>query len=157
MHNGLSLIDRKYFFLVVIGAFFTWSCSDVQERNKPEKLLSQNEMVKIYTDMLLLDAVYRTNPEKFKIYNLEPTAHIYNKFDIDSLTLAQNMNYYNLDFETNSEIYEKVRSNIERHKQIIDSIDQVKDSLRRQKQKLKNVKINDSITLPKTQIKAEKK
>mgnify|MGYP006311782013 CR=1 FL=1 len=113
-------------------------------------------MIEIYTDMLMLDGVYRTNPKKFESYKLEPTTHIYNKFDVDSLTLAQNMSYYNLDFEANSEIYEQVRYNIERKKQFIDSIDQVKDSLRRQN-KLQKAKIKDSITKSKDLLKVEKK
>lgn len=157
MQNGLSLIDKKHIILLLLVSFFMCSCSDVQERNKPEQLLSQDKMVKIYTDMLMLDAVYRTNPKKFKSYELEPTAHIYNKFDIDSLTLAQNMNYYNLDFETNSEIYQEVRENIERKKGIIDSIDQVKDSLRRVKQESQKAEINDSVALQKDLIKEDKK
>jgi hypothetical protein len=157
MQNGLSLIDRAYLVFLVLAVYLVWSCSDVQKRTEPEHLLSQEEMTEIYTDMLMLDAVYRTNPKKFESYQLEPTAHIYNKFDIDSLTLAQNMSYYNLDFEANSEIYEQVRKNIERKKQLIDSLDNIKDSLRREKRKLQKTKIKDSVALQKDLIKADKK
>ena len=89
------------------------SCNDVQERQKPDKLLPESQMVDIYTDMVLLDAVSRSVSKKFKSYNLESSEHIYNKYKIDSTTLAKNMTYYNLEFETNAEIYKKVSENIE--------------------------------------------
>ncbi|WP_445159304.1 DUF4296 domain-containing protein [Mesohalobacter salilacus] len=151
----MSLIDRKHILVFALIIFVVWSCSDVQKRPKPDKLLSQDKMVNIYTDMLILDGVYRTNPKKFETYGLEPTEHIYNKFDIDSLTLAQNMSYYNLDFEVNSEIYEQVQKNIEAKKQILDSISQVKDSLKRLEREAKKPKLKDSIPLSKKIMKAD--
>ena len=88
-------------------------------------------MVEIYTDMVLLDAVNRSVSKKFKSYNLEPSEHIYNKYKIDSTTLADNMGYYNLEFETNAEIYKKVSENIEERKTYTDSVVQLKDSLKK--------------------------
>ncbi len=155
MRNALNLIDRKYIWFLTLVIFVAGSCSDVQKRTKPDTLISQDKMVEIYTDMLILDGVYRTNPKKFETYGLEPTEHIYNKFEIDSLTLAQNMNYYNLDFEVNSEIYEQVQKNIETQKQIIDSISQVKDSLKRLEHEAKKPKLKDSIPLSKKIMKAD--
>ncbi|QTY26741.1 DUF4296 domain-containing protein [Flavobacterium sp. CS20] len=155
MHNALNLIDRKYICVLTLAIFVVWSCDDVQKQTKPDKLLSQDKMVEIYTDMLILDGVYRTNSKKFETYGIEPTEHIYNKFDIDSLTLAQNMNYYNLDFEANIKIYEQVQKNIEAQKQIIDSIDRVNDSLRRLKTETRKPMLKDSISLSKKMMKVD--
>jgi hypothetical protein len=152
MHNALNLIDRKYICVLTLAIFVVWSCSDVQKQTKPDKLLSQDKMVEIYTDMLILDGVYS---KKFETYGIEPTEHIYNKFDIDSLTLAQNMNYYNLDFEANIKIYEQVQKNIEAQKQIIDSIDRVNDSLRRLKTETRKPMLKDSISLSKKMMKVD--
>ena len=144
MHNAWSLtgLNKAVSFSVLIGIMV--SCSDVQEREKPDKLLPKSKMVEIYTDMVLLDAVNRTNAKKFKNIGLEAPEHIYNKFDIDSTTLADNMSYYNLDFEANAEIYEQVRENIENRKEHIDSIVKLKDSLKK-REKQKNLKLNDSL------------
>lgn len=120
------------------------SCSDVQKRQKPDKLLTESQMVEIYTDMVLLDAVSRSVSKKFKSYNLEPSEHIYNKYKIDSTTLADNMAYYNLEFETNAEIYKKVSENIEKRKTYIDSVVQLKDSLKKIEQQ-KKLKLKDSL------------
>jgi len=155
MQNGLSLIDRKNIRVFALIIFVVWSCSDVQKRTKPKKILSQDEMVDIYTDMLLLDGIYRTNPKKFDTYDLKPTAHIYNKFNIDSLTLVQNMEYYNLDFEANSKIYEQVQKNIEQKKTLVDSINKIKDSLAKLKRNKLKTKLKDSVPLSKKMIKID--
>jgi len=151
------LTDKIKIFFPLLIIFLIMSCSDVQKRQEPDKLLSKDEMVKIYTDMVLLDAVYRTNPRKFNAFELEASEHIYNKFKIDSTTLSQNIEYYNLDFETNAEIYERVKINVEERKQNLDSIEKMRDSLKEVQRQKEKSQLNDSVTLPKKLIKAESK
>jgi hypothetical protein len=116
---------------------FLLSCSNVQEREEPDNLLSKDKMIAIYTDMIFLDAAQRSSPDEFKTYELKPSEHIYNKYKIDSTTLNENITYYNLDFETNAEIYEKVKQNITKRNVVIDSISKLRDSLKKMEKKIK--------------------
>ena len=145
MRNAWNLTETYRFFTISILAIILLSCSNVQERKKPDYLLSKQQMIEIYTDMLLLDAINRTNIKKFQSLGLETSQHIYNKFDIDSITLAENMNYYNLDFETNAEIYKQVRLNIEKRKEYMDSLTKRRDSLKKLEKKEREIQINESL------------
>ncbi len=146
MRKGLNLIDLKRYLLLYVLFCGIISCSDVQERQEPKNLLSEKQMVEIYTDMILLDAVKRTNPKNFKSYSLKASEHIYNKYGLDSTSLAENMNYYNLDFETNAEIYSKVSESVEKRKAYIDSVVHLRDSLKKL-EKAKKLSPKDSATL----------
>lgn len=145
MLNALSLIDLKNILPIAFLIGFFLSCSDVQERQEPEKLLSKDKMVEIYTDMILLDAMQRSNPKNFKTYELKSSEHIYNKYKIDSITLSQNIAYYNLDFEANIDVYEKVRLNIVQQDEKIDSISKIRDSLKKVETNKKRARLKDSI------------
>ncbi len=146
MQNVLNLTG-KYILLcfgVLVSAAFM-GCSDVQKREKPENLIPKDKMVDIYTDMIILDALDRTSPRTLKSFEIEVSDHILKKFDIDSSTLAQNIAFYNLEFEANQEIYDAVTRNINHKKDEIDSIVNVRDSLKKEELKLKNKTKNDSI------------
>ena len=146
MRNAWNLIETYNLFIIFFSACILLSCTDVKEKKIPENLLSQQQMIDIYTDMTFLDATYRTNYKEFKSYNLSAPEHIYNKYNIDSITLAENMYYYNLDFEANNEIYKQVYDNIENKKNYFDSIVKLRDSLKKMKtQKTKDLKLKDSI------------
>lgn len=149
MQNALSLTGLKKIVTIFVCLSVLISCSDVQEREEPDKLLSKDKMIEVYTDMILLDALRRSNPVNFKSYELKASEHIYNKFDVDSTTLSQNIKYYNLEFEANSDIFEQVKLNIEQKNEIYDSITKVRDSLKRLKTKKKKAISVDSVELNK--------
>lgn len=152
----MNLTDFKNILLLVIFTSLVMACTNVQERQEPENLLSEDKMVEIYTDMILLDAAERSNPRNFKTYELKTSEHIFNKFNIDSTTLSQNIAYYNLDFEANDDIYEKVRLNLAQRDEVIDSVSKVRDSLKKVEANKKKARIIDSIK-PKTLIKQQAK
>ncbi len=164
MQNALSLIELKRQIIISCCLlFFIGGCSDVQKQEVPEKIIPEDKMIDIYTDMIILDALDRTSPMVLKSNDISVSEHIINKFNIDSVTLAQNIQYYNLEFETNAEIYERVTKKIERKKEVLDSIEKVRDSLRKEEmQNLKKLedsvsgKKKDSIITPKEQIKFKK-
>lgn len=146
MQNVLNLTDRHlFFYAVVFWLLLFFSCSNVQEREVPEKLIPKEKMIDIYTDMVILDALERSSPQKLNSYGVETSEHIYNKYNIDSITLAQNIEYYNFEFDTNIEIYDQVTENIDTKKNRIDSIIQLKDSLKKEEKKQNNKMLRDSI------------
>ena len=144
----MNSTEPKRLILFLLFMTFTLSCSNVQERKEPDNLLSKDKMIEIYTDMIFLDAAQRSSPDEFKTYELKPSEHIFNKYKIDSTTLNENITYYNLDFEANAEIYEKVKQNITKRSEAIDSISKLRDSLKRiENNKIK--KLKDSTQLNK--------
>ena len=149
MHNGLSLIGRNIGILTVLLSLCA-ACSNVQERSVPERILSEEQMVEIYTDMMILDAVKRSSGKIYKSYDLTAQQHIYNKFNVDSILLKENIDYYNLEFEANIRIFEKVNERMNMKKDYFDSINKIKDSISKLKQKTKRDSLKKKIN-PKVQ------
>ncbi len=118
-----------------------FACSDVQDRDVPERLLSENEMVEVYTDMMIIDAINRTNAKIYNEFGIDINEHMFNKYNIDSTTLVKNIAYYNLEFDANVRIFERVNENILGKKNYFDSINRRADSL----EKLAKEKKRDSV------------
>lgn len=144
MHSVLSLTGKHISCLVIIVMSFV-ACSDVQKKKIPERILSEDEMVEIYTDMMVLDAINRSNTKLYSAYEIGVDEHIYNKFKIDSTILKDNIDYYNLEFEANIRIFERVNENMNRKKEVFDSINKVQDSLNKIKIEQKRDSIKKSL------------
>lgn len=97
--------------LLAIVALSVLSCKkDVAE--KPEHLISENEMTDILYDMSLLQAMKSYNTVTLSEKGIDSRTYIYKKYKIDSLTLAKNHEYYAADLEKYDEITKKVTSRI---------------------------------------------
>lgn len=108
---------RKFLRLVIISLLFS-SCyhENKPEVVVPERLLSEEEMVLIMTDLQLAEGVITYNRlqklsrnSKFKdsVYNLVLTNY---KISLDEL--ISNFDYYNSDPQKMELLYEKVLSNL---------------------------------------------
>lgn len=141
----MNLKDRHNIYVFgLLLSIIVFSCSDVQNHPEPDNLLPKEKMIDIYSDMILLDAIHRSNPKSLESFGIEVSEHLKNKYNIDSTTLVQNIEYYNFQFETNIEIYEKVSENIESRKVIIDSIVKQRDSLEKDERKRVKENLKDS-------------
>ncbi|MGM0635250.1 MAG: DUF4296 domain-containing protein [Bacteroidota bacterium] len=124
----MKLVTPKLIVLIFLGMTLT-ACQDLKSPEKPEKLIPEDKMSKILTDLVLMDASMSVNFSKFKKTKLEPNQFIYDKYQVDSLTLLENIRYYNSDFENNQKIYERVKENLELKRTRFDSIKSAQDSL----------------------------
>lgn len=137
----------KYFwFLGLILIVFLASCQSVDEVEKPKVLLSKSEMKALVYDMVLLDAASGSNEKRLEELDIDMLEFLSKKYKIDSSDLQQNMLYYNMSFDDNYEIYEKVKDSIEKLEKVYDSISKIRDSLKRIEKKRKLDK--DSIKKP---------
>lgn len=116
---------------------FAWlliivSCQNIDTAEKPENLLSKEKMEEVLTDMIILDAIISVNQNKIEEHQIDVTNFIYTKYNIDSLTLAQNISFYNENYEINNAIYDSVKVNIEQLKNQLEVDKKVKDSLQKE-------------------------
>jgi hypothetical protein len=85
--------------------------------------------------MVLLDASYGVNEKKSEDMNLDMLEFLSNKYKVDSLQIKLNIEYYNIKFDDNLEIYEAVKDSIERlDKLYVDRTKEI-DSLKKIKSK----------------------
>lgn len=118
-----------------MGLVFITSCQNVEKIEKPEKLLSKSEMKDLLYDMVLLDAASGVNEKRLKDLDIKMFDFLSKKYKLDSIELKQNIQYYNMKFDDNFEIYEQVKDSISRLEQSYDSITKARDSLKKLERK----------------------
>ena len=122
-------------YLLFICIFLLPGCQKIENVEKPDKLLNKSEMKGLIYDMVLLDASYGVNEKKSEDMNLDMLEFLSNKYKVDSLQIKLNIEYYNIKFDDNLEIYEAVKDSIERlDKLYVDRTKEI-DSLKKIKSK----------------------
>jgi len=91
-------------------------------------------MEEILYESILINAAQGYNIAKLKLIGLKPETYVYDKFDIDSATYAQNIAYYTTDIDAYKAMNTKVLDRIKAQLAVDDSIEtterKLKDSLR---------------------------
>lgn len=109
------------------------SCQTADETKKPDNLLSKDQMVLILSDIAVLKTANDVNTNRLSKFIESPFDYVTQKYQVDSLTIAQNIEYYNFQFNDNLTIYKRVEENIKKRKEKIDSINTLIDSLKNNK------------------------
>lgn len=90
---------------IIIAAITLAACGGP---DKPEKLLTEQEMENIMYDISMLQAIRSFAPQKLTDNNVNAHTYIFKKYKIDSLTLAQNQLYY----AQNLDAYKKIQKSV---------------------------------------------
>ena len=80
--------------VTLVFVFLICSCDRSFKAPKPEKLIEESIMEEILYDAKLISAARSKNFKKTKDSNVVADQYIYHKYNIDSLTLKQNLDYY---------------------------------------------------------------
>lgn len=128
----------RYFIYISLVLFIC--CQSADKVKKPDHLLSEEKMVNILSDLAILKSANDVNSERLSKFIEDPFGHITKKYQVDSLTLEKNIEYYNFQFNKNLSIYKKVQEKIANRKSKLDSIEKVMDSLKKQEIKEDNNK-----------------
>jgi len=132
-------IKLIFLLLIAFGA-----CQDVNNAPKPNHLIPEDKMVNLLVDLQKVDAVISKNKNYFEIRNVKAKDLIFEKYQVDSLQVAESSNYYAENFTTNIRIYEKVILKLEAEKKVIDSLyDEQNQAI--QDSKIKGKKKADSL------------
>jgi hypothetical protein len=122
-------------YLVFTCTVLLTGCQKIENVEKPDKLLNKSEMKGLIYDMVLLDASYAVNEKKSEDMSLDMLEFLSNKYQMDSIQIKLNIEYYNIRFDDNLEIYEAVKDSLERlDKLYVDRTKEI-DSLKKIKSK----------------------
>ena len=126
----------KYIFLIAFSTLFTF-CTSNTILEKPEDLLTKDEMVNILTDILIANGATRyNNIEMERDVNYFPL--VYDKHKIDSTQFKNSSRYYASKIDDYDEILIQVQKNLNDLKEIYEKELLEKDSLLRNKIPEKN-------------------
>lgn len=102
-------------YTILFAALLLFACGENVE--KPERLLEKDEMVNIFYDLTLLQAIKSYQPKILIDNKVEAKEYVYRKYDIDSTVFAQNHRYYASRLEDYTEIQDKVNERIKKEKE----------------------------------------
>lgn len=101
--NKLPLVFLAIFTLML-------SCKDTVVP-KPKKLIDENQMEDIIYDLSLLDAIKSQGYSNKQNYP-STTVFLKKKYNIDSVTFANNSKYYAADIKNYKKMYERVKERL---------------------------------------------
>ena len=133
---------KTAFLLVII--VFLMSCENL-EMKKPSNLISENQMVEILYDVVLINSAKNVNKQLLEKNIKNPEAYIYKKHNIDSLQFVESNAYYTFKSDIYKSIYEKLELKLTtqktEHEALVKEKKRIKDSIRKSKQpKIDNTK-----------------
>lgn len=120
----------KVFLIVCVFC----SCQNIEEIKKPDNLIPEDKMVEVLTELNLLNSAKNYNKRILEETGIQPDKYLYNKYDIDSLQLAESTTYYAKKYDEFDGIYQKVKQNLEAMKKKLEVIreeeQRIEDSIR---------------------------
>ncbi len=118
--------------------FTVISCYKYNAPEKPERLISKDEMVNILVDLKLMSSVSGKDKKVLDSANIKTQAYIFNKYNIDSTQFANNNAYYAYNIEDYQDIYSKLKDSLNKLKVLYDGI--LKEEKRVEKHKKDSIK-----------------
>ena len=143
-----------YKYLSILLIILLLGCNE-KTVEKPENLISKDQMAEILYDLAIINAAKKTNPVRLEYRNIEVMPFIFEKYGIDSTQFVQSDIYYASIPSEYEAIYQTVESRLALEKSIFDenkarvsdSVRQVADEQRR-KLKEQKIKRKEQDTLP---------
>ncbi|OIQ21691.1 MAG: hypothetical protein BM557_02520 [Flavobacterium sp. MedPE-SWcel] len=135
---------KKIAFLVLMSLSL-FACKKGEEKiEEPKPLLSEDKMVDVLYDVNMLQSMQSFKPKTLADNKVDPVTYVYNKYDIDSATFAENHIYYASQLDVYERIHKRVSERVKKEKEAIEEILEAEakaDSI--EKAKEEEIKIKD--------------
>ena len=134
----------KLLFLVLV----LFSCEKQTRPDKPDDLLSKQEMSNILYDMIIINSAKGSSMKTLQENGVDPDRYVLEKYNIDSTRFVNSNTYYAYDFEDYREILISIEERIKKEQEEYqDLLEEEKiaskkriDSLKKKKPKDKKTK-----------------
>jgi len=121
--------------LLIIVFLAVLSCTNVERPEKPDAFIDEDKMIDILYDVSIIRSLKTYNINEMRTLDIRPESYIYDKYDIDSTQLADNISYYAVDFNEYAAMWEKVRERLAAKQEEVEEEITKGDSLQRVKSK----------------------
>ncbi|MEJ6792798.1 MAG: DUF4296 domain-containing protein [Lacinutrix sp.] len=134
---------KKKHFLFLIILLILSSCYKVEKPNKPENLISEDNMVNVLVDMAIMSSAKGVNKSNIEKNGIVPDAYIYKKNNIDSITFVESNAYYAFDIKKYDAIYLRVKDSLSVLREKYKAIDTKEKKEKETKDSINRAKINE--------------
>ena len=104
---------------------------------KPDKFLDEKQMENLLYDLAVLESMKVSQAQKLDSLQFNSQQFIYKKYQIDSITLAQNMVYYGSFPKEYDTIVKKVEKSIKLQRDSIDKVINTPKDVKKEEQLIK--------------------
>lgn len=127
---------KKIICLIALSVLLV-SCKE-KPVEKPEKLIDKEMMEDILYDLAILQASvnYKT---KIISNSIDVNTYIYEKYEIDSITLVQNQRFYASDVKAFKKMYKNISERIKTEEDLADSLS------KKENKELKKPKLEEEV------------
>ncbi|GAA4269249.1 DUF4296 domain-containing protein [Hyunsoonleella aestuarii] len=136
---------KKRFTILFIVFIVLASCYELKGPEKPENLLSKEEMVNILIDIRLLTSSTGSNRAVLENNKIVPETYVYKKHKIDSIQFASSSDYYAFYIDDYDEIYKKVRDSLKLLKELFEKQEEMELKEKTKKDSINALKVRDSL------------
>ena len=138
------MIKKGYILLLFMLTVL--SCHDIERPQKPDNFIEQEKMTDILYDISLLRALKTYSVNDMRALGIEPDSFIYDKYEIDSLQLAQSIDYYSVNFNEYIAMWEEVGTRLTAQRDEIQFKQNELDSIRIEESKRRRDSIKKANT-----------
>lgn len=138
-------------FIAIVSFLFMLSCNNVQKPRKPDNFIKKDKMADILYDISLMRTLRTYNMNEMRTLGIEPDSFIYKKYGVDSLQFSESINYYSVNFNEFTTIWNVVNERLTKQRDSLQFALNDKDSIQKVKAKIradsirKSAKTRDSI------------
>lgn len=107
--------------LILLLSFVTILSCRNRSYDKPDNLIPEDKMVDIISEFMIINAAKGVNKKILEDHIEDPTAYVFEKFQIDSVQFEQSNAYYARNIERYTSIYNRVSQKLEFEKRTIEN------------------------------------
>lgn len=127
---------KKIICLIALSVLLV-SCKE-KPVEKPEKLIDKEMMEDILYDLAILQASFNYKT-KIISNSIDVNTYIYEKYEIDSITLVQNQRFYASDVKAFKKMYKNISERIKTEEDLADSLS------KKENKELKKPKLEEEV------------
>lgn len=134
----------KYLFSIFVLLIIT-NCQNLNKNIIPEQLLSEEQMTLILLDISKLKIIKSNHFEELRSSGINPSEFLCLKYDLDSITLNENLAYYSYNPGQIKKIYEKVLDSLKKSETQIEEFIKEKEAHQQKQDSIQKALQLDSI------------
>ena len=121
----------------ILSCILLFSCQSIEEVNPPTKILSEDQMADILTDIAFLKGAKTADKKVFKAENINPEEYVLRKHGVDSTIFAENNIWYSSQIDKYNGIFSQVKANLQKEKSRYEKLKKIKDSIKKVQDSIK--------------------
>ena len=135
----------KNTIIVLVLCLVVLSCNRKNKPEKPDNLISQDNMELILYDLYVINAAKGVNRKLLEDRGIVPETYILNKHKIDSTQFAESNAYYAFDPDLYKSMVEKIKAKLEKQKEAFEDTKKTGKAVNKKKDKKLSKRMLDSL------------